>query len=72
MLFLGLKFTSKKWRQERPEGRYSDYRIKEKYINGLSGKNRRLHLMKYSVLLENKKKIANFSDLKNSNIINKT
>ena len=72
MLFLGLKFTSKKWRQEPPEGRYSDYRIKEKYINGLSEKNRRLHLMKYSVLLENKKKIANFSDLKNSNIINKT
>ena len=56
MLFLGLKFTSKKWQQEPPEGRYSDYRIKEKYINGLSEKNRRLHLMKYSVLLENKKK----------------
>jgi len=55
MLFLGLKFTPKKWLREPPEGRYSDYRIKEKYINGLSEKNRRIHLTKYSDLLENKK-----------------
>jgi len=55
MLFLGLKFTSKEWLREPPEGRYSDYRIKERYINGLSEKNRRIHLMKYSDLVENKK-----------------
>jgi hypothetical protein len=57
MLFLGLKFTSKEWLREPPEGRYFDYRIKEKYINGLSEKNRRIHLMKYSDLFENKKTI---------------
>ena len=55
MMYLGLKFTSKKWLREPPEGRYSDYRIKERYINGLSEENRRLHLMKYSDLIENKK-----------------
>jgi len=43
MMFLGLMFTSKKWLREPPEGRYSDYRIKKRYINGLSEKNRRLH-----------------------------
>ncbi|NVM45442.1 MAG: hypothetical protein HWN79_11050 [Candidatus Lokiarchaeota archaeon] len=72
MLFLGLKFTSKKWLREPPEGRYSDYRIKEKYINGLSEKNRKLHLMKYSDLLEDKNIFPNLIKPKNSNIINKT
>ena len=72
MLFLGLTFTSKKWLREPPEGRYSDYRIKEKYINGLSEKNRQLHLMKYTDLLENKNIFPNLINLKNSNIINKT
>ncbi len=72
MLFLGLKFTSKKWLREPPEGRYSDYRIKEKYINGLSQKNRQLHLMKYTDLLENRNIFPNLINLKNSNIINKT
>jgi len=72
MLFLGLAFTSKKWLQEPPEGRYSDYRIKEKYINGLSEKNRQLHLMKYSDLLEDKNIFPNLINPKNSNVINKT
>ena len=72
MMYLGLKFTSKKWLREPPEGRYYDYRIKERYINGLSEENRRLHLIKYSDLIENKKTPSNFSNPKNSNIINKT
>ena len=72
MLFLGLKFTSKEWLREPPEGRYYDYRIKERYINGLSEKNRRIHLMKYSALLENKKNISNLSIPKKNNIISKT
>jgi hypothetical protein len=55
MMFFGLMFTSKKWLREPPEGRYSDYRIKERYINGLSQEKRRLHLIKYSDLIENKK-----------------
>jgi len=72
MLFLGLTFTSKKWLREPPEGRYHDYRIKEKYINGLSVKNRQLHLMKYSDLLGDKNVFPNLINPKNSNIINKT
>ena len=52
MLFFGLKFTSKEWLREPPEGRYFDYRIKERYINGLSEKNRQIHLVKYSDLLD--------------------
>jgi len=72
MLFLGLTFTSKKWLREPPEGRYYDYRIKEKYINGLSGKNRQLHLMKYSDLLGDKNVFPNLINPENSNIINKT
>jgi len=72
MLFLGLKFTSKEWLREPPEGRYYDYRIKERYINGLSKKNRQIHLMNYSDLLKNKNIFSNFSNSKNSNIINKT
>jgi len=72
MLFLGLNFTSKKWLREPPEGRYFDYRIKEKYINGLSEKNRQLHLMKFSDVLGDKNIFPNLINPKNSNIINKT
>ncbi|MBY9016441.1 MAG: hypothetical protein KGD68_12170 [Candidatus Lokiarchaeota archaeon] len=69
---MGLKFTSKEWLREPPEGRYSDYRIEERNINGLNEKYRRIHLMKYSDLFENKKKFSNSSNPKNSKIINKT
>jgi hypothetical protein len=61
MMFFGLMFTSKKWLREPPEGRYSDYRIKERYINGLSQEKRRLHLIKYSDLIENKKLPSNLN-----------
>jgi hypothetical protein len=43
---------SKKWKLEPPNGRYSDYRKDSRYINGLSKKNRRVHLKKYNFLLE--------------------
>jgi hypothetical protein len=71
MLFLGLKFTSKEWLREPPEGRYLDYRVSEKYINGLSKKNRKLHLMRYSELLENRNILPNLINIKKSNIINR-
>lgn len=45
---------SKKWKQEPPNGRYSDYRKDYQYINGLSEKNKRIHLKKYGFLFENK------------------
>ncbi len=40
--------------KEPPNGRYQDYRINPNYINGLSEKNRKKHLKKYSHLLRNK------------------
>ena len=43
---------SKKWKLEPPSGRYSDYRIDPKYINGLSEINRELHLKKYQFLFD--------------------
>jgi len=43
---------SKKWKLEPPNGRYSDYRKDNSYINGLSEKNRSIHLEKFSFLFE--------------------
>ena len=52
MLCFGLRKYPEKWLKEPPEGRYSDYRVNLKYINGLSQKNRRKHMEKYQELLE--------------------
>lgn len=41
---------SKKWKQEPPNGRYSDYRIDPSYYNGLSDKNKQRHLEKCQLL----------------------
>ena len=51
-LYFGLRKPREKWLKEPPEGRYSDYRVNMKYINGLSKKNRRKHMKKYQSLLE--------------------
>ena len=53
-LRIGLKKPSAKALEEPPEGRYADYRVNLNYINGLSKKNQKKHLEKYSVLLEKK------------------
>ena len=53
-IILSLKSLPEKYYQEPPEGRYADYRRNPKYINGLSEKNRKKHLEKYSTLLEKK------------------
>lgn len=50
----GLKKIPEQFYKEPPEGRYADYRTNPKYINGLSKKNRKLHLKKYAALLEKK------------------
>ena len=55
MLYFGLKKYPEKWLKEPPEGRYWDYRVNMKYINGLSEKSRREHMEKYQGLLEDKK-----------------
>jgi hypothetical protein len=54
MLLLGLKKSPKLYLEEPPEGRYADYRISIKYINGLSEKNRNKHIKKYLDLLKSK------------------
>ena len=54
MLYLGLKDSMGVWLEEPTEGRYSDYRIDPKYIDGLGEKNREKHMKKYSKLLEKK------------------
>ena len=56
MLFIGLQKIPEEFLIEPPKGRYSDYRIDLKYINGLSEKNREKHLEKYSSLLQDIKK----------------
>ncbi len=43
-----------KYSEMPPKGRYHDYRIDPKYINGLSEKNRERHLKKYSNLIKQK------------------
>ena len=47
------QFTDK-YSEVPPKGRYNDYRIDSKYINGLSEKNKERHLRKYSTLLKQK------------------
>lgn len=54
MLIFGLKKGPKLYLEEPPEGRYADYRISIEYINGLSEKNRKKHIEKYSSLLKSK------------------
>ncbi len=51
-LYFGLRNPREKWLKEPPEGRYSDYRVNLKYINGLNEENRRKHLKKYRELLD--------------------
>ena len=51
-LYFGLRKPKEKWLEEPTEGRYSDYRVNMKYINGLSKKNRRKHMRKYQSLME--------------------
>jgi len=52
LLYFGLRNPKEKWLKEPPEGRYSDYRVNMKYINGLSEKSRRKHMEKHQGLLE--------------------
>jgi len=52
LLYFGLRNPKEKWLKEPPEGRYSDYRLNMKYINGLSEKSRRKHMEKHQGLLE--------------------
>jgi hypothetical protein len=54
MLYFGVEKVPDDYRKEPPNGRYSDYRIDSKYINGLSVKNKKRHLQKYSELLKDK------------------
>ncbi|MFW9946790.1 MAG: hypothetical protein ACFFDX_08170 [Candidatus Odinarchaeota archaeon] len=54
MLLLGLKRSPKLYLEEPPQGRYADYRISIKYINGLSEKNRNKHITRYLDLLKSK------------------
>ena len=51
MLYVSNKEVPKNLKEPK-EGRYADYRINLKYINGLSEKNRRKHIVKYKTLLE--------------------
>ncbi|KKN21425.1 hypothetical protein LCGC14_0925460 [marine sediment metagenome] len=51
-LYFGLRKPREKWLKEPPEGRYSDYRVNLKYINGLNEENRRRHMQKYRELLD--------------------
>ena len=51
-LYFGLRNPREKWLKEPPEGRYSDYRVNMKYINGLNEENRKKHLEKYQKLLD--------------------
>lgn len=51
-LYFGLRSPREKWLKEPPEGRYSDYRVNVKYINGLNEENRKRHIEKYQRLLE--------------------
>jgi len=52
--FIGVKKPPKRFFKEPPEGRYADYRVKPEYINGLSAKNKKRHIAKYRLLLEEK------------------
>jgi len=51
IVILGTKKHPIKWIEEPPNGRYQDYRINPDYINGLSKRNKKRHLEKYSYLL---------------------
>ena len=53
--FLGLRPIPERYGKEPPEGRYADYRINPRYIQGLSEKTKKAHLKKYSRLLEQSK-----------------
>ncbi|MFO8018178.1 MAG: hypothetical protein R6U96_06045 [Promethearchaeia archaeon] len=48
----GLREIPEKYLEEPPRGRYADYRINPKYINGLNKKNRQKHIKKYKSLLQ--------------------
>jgi len=49
--YIGNKKPKLEHLEEPPEGRYADYRLNPTYINGLSEKNRKKHVEKYSDLL---------------------
>ena len=51
LLYFGLRKVPEEYLNEPPKGRYSDFRIDPNYIRGLSEKNRKKHLEKYSYLL---------------------
>jgi len=55
MLYFGLEKIPEEHLKEPLKGRYADYRVNQKYINGLSEKNRKKHLQKYSDLLKDYK-----------------
>ncbi|MGV9173139.1 MAG: hypothetical protein ACOC4M_17895 [Promethearchaeia archaeon] len=48
----GLREIPEKYLKEPPQGRYADYRINIRYIDGLSKKNRQKHIRKYKSLLK--------------------
>jgi hypothetical protein len=52
LLYFGLQKTPEEFINEPSKGRYADYRVDPKYINGLSQRNKRNHLEKYSFLFE--------------------
>lgn len=52
LLYSSLKPLPNAYYQEPPEGRYADYRVNPRYINGLSEKERQKHLKKWADLLE--------------------
>lgn len=51
-LYFGLRSPREKWLKEPPEGRYSDYRVNMRYINGLNEENRKKHIEKYQGLMK--------------------
>jgi len=53
-LIIGFKKIPEDNLKEPPEGRYADYRVNLKYINGLREKNRKKHIEKYSELFKEK------------------
>ncbi|MHA2008646.1 MAG: metal-dependent hydrolase [Promethearchaeota archaeon] len=57
-LYFGLRKPKERWLKEPPEGRFSDYRVNMKYINGLSEKNRKRHLIKYQDMLDQAKYVV--------------
>lgn len=53
LLYFGLKKVPEEFLREPLKGRYADYRVDPNYINGLSEKNRRRHLERYSKIINN-------------------